>query len=250
MKTFYQIKDIPDSVKDVDEATRKVKVAISCMGNVDFDQDMIDEKAYDVTIKDRGPKGSNMIWHLTDHMPRLKDAVGKFSELYTEGKYLVGVTDIPKTSWGNDVMEFYKTGHINQHSIGFRTIKSEPVGAGKPGEYNLIKEILLYEGSAVLWGANPKTPTLSAGKSLNKEEAEKEFKELSDEWGLLMKSLRSGKFTDDTFELIEIRINQNQERQKVLFSSLSSSPATEAVTPETQSKRDWSFLTTLVNTKN
>lgn len=245
MKNFFSTKNIENSVKDVSESSRKVKVAISHMGSVDLDRDMIDHTAYDKTIKERGPSGANLIWHLTDHYPSLKSAVGKFSELYVEGNYLIGVTEIPKTTWGNDMLEFYMKGHINQHSIGFRIVKSEPVGAGKPNEYNLIKEILLYEGSAVLWAANPNTPTRSVGKSLDKGEAKKEFDSLADEWGLLMKSLRSGKFTDDSFELIEMRINQNQEKQKQLFQILSTQPELNSVEPV---KRDWSLLTTFLTT--
>lgn len=232
MKNFYDVKNVTDSVKDVDAASRRVKVVISRMGNLDHDNDIIELGAFDKTIKERGPKGSNMIWHLTDHYASLKNAVGKFSELYTEGNDLIGVTNIPSTSWGNDVLELYKSGTINQHSIGFRTIKREPGNAGEVNEYNSIKEILLYEGSAVLWGANPMTPTLSVGKSLDKKEAKDEFDKLTDEWGSMMKLLRDGKFTDETFELIELRINQNQERQKQLFELLTTQPVVTTVEPE------------------
>ncbi len=230
MKTFYEVKSISDSVKDVDTNSRRVKVVISRMGNKDLQGDVIDHGAYDKTLKERGPKGSNLIWHLTDHNPSFKTAVGKFSELYVQGNDLVGVTDIPKTSWGNDMIEFYSSGHINQHSIGFRTIKSEPVNADTADEYTLIKEVLLYEGSAVLWAANPMTPTLSVGKSI--EECKGEIDKLTDEWGMLMKSLRDGKFTDETFELIELRIQQNQERQKQLFEMLTTQPVLSTVEPE------------------
>ncbi len=129
--------------------TRKVKVAISQMGSKDYDNDVIDHGAYNKTMAERGPKGANLIWHLTDHNPSLKSAIGKFSELYVEGDYLVGITDVPNTTWGNDVLEFYKSGHINQHSVGFRTIKAEAQQKGQAEEYNLIKEILLFEGGGV-----------------------------------------------------------------------------------------------------
>lgn len=227
MKLFYEVKTVNDSVKDVDEASRRVKVVISQMGSKDLDNDVIDSNAYNKTIAERGPKGVNLIWHLTDHNPSLKSAVGKFSEIYKDGNDLVGVTDIPNTSWGNDMFEFYKTGTINQHSVGFRTIKSEPVDAGKPGEYNLIKEILLFEGSSVLWGANPNTPTLTVGKSFTKEEAQGEYEKLAKEITVLIKSMRDGKFTDTTFELIEMRINQIEEKQKNIIAALMAQPSTD-----------------------
>lgn len=225
---FYQVKNVADSVKDVSESTRKVKVAISHTGSLDLDNDVIDPNAFAKTISERGPSGSNLIWHLTDHNPSLKSAVGKFKELYMEGGYLVGVTEIPNTTWGNDVLEFYKSGHINQHSIGFRTIKREPVNAGTPQEHNLIKEVLLYEGSAVLWGANPNTPTL--GKGLTKED---EAKELSGEMEMLVKSLRNGSYTDNAFELIETRLKQIQQR----ISELTTQPVQVTVEPDNEAEK-------------
>lgn len=231
---------IADSVRDVSEADRRVKVAISKMGNVDHDGDVIDHGAYTKTITERGPKGANLIWHLTDHNPSLKSAIGKFSDVYTEGDYLVGITNIPNTSWGNDVLEFYKSGHINQHSIGFKTIKSEAVKGVTP--YNLIKEVFLYEGSAVLWGANSMTPTLTVGKSISKDEAIAEHERLSKELGLLMKSLKDGRFTDEAFEFIEIRTAQIHEAIKTLLNTDVTQPV-EAVEP----KVDFSGLNSNIN---
>lgn len=230
MKTYFEQKMIADSVRDVSENDRRVKVAISKMGNIDHDGDVIDHGAYTKTISERGPKGANLIWHLTDHNPSLKSAVGKFSDIYTDGDYLVGITTIPNTTWGNDVLEFYKSGHINQHSIGFRTIKVEAVKGDKP--YNLIKEVFLYEGSAVLWGANPMTPTLTVGKSLTKEEAVAEHEKLSKELGLLMKSLKDGRFTDEAFEFIEIRTAQIHEAIKTLLNTEITQPVVETVEPK------------------
>lgn len=232
MKTYFEQKLIADSVRDVSENDRRVKVAISKMGNIDQDGDVIDSGAYTKTVSERGPKGANLIWHLTDHNPSLKSAVGKFSEIYTEGDYLVGVTNIPNTTWGNDVLEFYKSGHINQHSIGFRTIKAEQVkNADQP--YNLIKEVFLYEGSAVLWGANPMTPTLTVGKSLTKDEAIAEHEKLSKELSLLMKSLKDGRYTDEAFEFIEIRTAQIHEAIKNLLTVEieTTEPVVETVEP-------------------
>lgn len=214
------------------------------MGNVDHDGDVIDHGAYTKTVTERGPSGANLIWHLTDHNPSLKSAVGKFSEIYTEGDFLIGVTNIPNTTWGNDVLEFYKSGHINQHSIGFRTIKSEQVkNADQP--YNLIKEVFLYEGSAVLWGANSQTPTLTVGKSLTKQEIVAEHEKLSKELNLLVKSLRDGRFTDEAFEFMDIRLAQINEALKCIITMEieATEPEEESVQPE----MDLSELTDEIN---
>src|SRR5688572_22648490 len=110
----YEVKDLDVNFKDapfdVDDTSRRVKVALNKIGVKDNDNDIIEKGAFDKTIRERGPKGKNFIWHLTDHWASLKNAVAKFSDLFMEGDYLVGVSTIPNTSWGNDVLEFYKTG--------------------------------------------------------------------------------------------------------------------------------------------
>jgi len=149
----------------------------------------------------------------------------------------MGVTDIPRTTWGNDMMEFYSTGHINQHSVGFQTMKSEPVNGGKDNEYRLIKEIMLYEGSAVLWGANPDTPTMTVGKSITKEEAEKDFFEITGEINSLHKLFKSGHFSDQTFEFLEIQLAQKTNKLEQLF-KLATQPALKALDPVNEKMLD------------
>jgi HK97 family phage prohead protease len=231
MKNFFNTKNFSGGLIDLSENDRRVKVAISQMGSKDLDGDVIDSSAYTKTLNERGPKAKNQIWHLTDHNPSLKSAVGKFSELYVEGDMLVGVTNIPNTTWGNDVLEFYKSGHITEHSIGFRTIKEET-----KSDYNLIKEVMLYEGSAVLWGANPNTPTLSAGKSITKEEANSELEQLNKDLELVTKTLRNGNLSDESFELVEMRLQMLNERIKNLFAAIQQQNETiqpaEAIVPD------------------
>lgn len=231
MKSFFNTKNFSGGLIDLSENDRRVKVAISQMGSKDLDGDVIDSSAYTKTLNERGPKAKNQIWHLTDHNPSLKSAVGKFSELFVEGDMLVGVTNIPNTTWGNDVLEFYKSGHITEHSIGFRTIKEET-----KSDYNLIKEVMLYEGSAVLWGANPNTPTLSAGKSITKEEANSEMEQLNKDLELVTKTLRNGNLSDESFELVEMRLQMLNERIKNLFAAIQQQNETiqpaEAIVPD------------------
>lgn len=228
MKQFEIKNTDNDSVKDVDTTGRKVKVAISRMGNLDLDNDVIEKSAYTRTVKHRGPSGSNLIWHLTDHRPSLKDAIGKFAELYTEGDYLVGVTNIPNTTWGNDMLELYKTGHINQHSVGFKSVKDEVMNKGKSDEHRLITEIQLYEGSAVLWGANPDTPTL--GKSLTPEESQEDFFATLEEINNLHKLFKTGHLSDQSWELLEMELAKKTDRLKQLFEQ-STLPAVKAPDP-------------------
>lgn len=212
-----EYKEILNSVKDVDEATRRVKVVMSEVDSKDLDEDVIDNKAYQKTVKERGPAGTKLIWHLTDHIALLKNAVGKPDEIGMDGKQLYFLTTIPATNWGNDVLKFYQNGDINQHSVGFSTVDSEVVNKGQDNEYRLIKEIKLYEGSAVLWGANPNTPTVSVGKSLTREEAVSEYAKTLVEMRRLNKMFKSAYLTDETFGLIELKISQLADRLEALF---------------------------------
>ena len=70
-----------------------------------------------------------------------------------------------------------------------------------------IKELMLYEGSAVLWAANPETPTLAMYKGM---EAAKVQETLNGRLEKLLKAFKHGTFTDETFSLLEIEIKQIQ----------------------------------------
>lgn len=202
MKKIIQYKTIEGGLKDVDTQSRTVKIAIASFGeqNLDRDGDIILHGAVAKTLNERGPKGSNEIWHLTDHWYDISHALSKFKELYVEGDYLIGVSSPSKTKLGNDVMELYADGHINQHSIGFSVLNEEQ----RDGGTNIIKELALWEGSTVLWGANPNTPTFSVAKSLTKAQATSMLDRT-------IKSLRSGSYSDETFSLLELQLKQIQQ---------------------------------------
>jgi hypothetical protein len=112
---------------------------------------------------------------------------------------LIAVTPIVMTETGEDIMKMYDAGLINQHSIGFTTINSS---VGKDG-VRTITELKLYEGSAVLWAANPETPTISVKSEVKKEQ-------LANRLEKLLKAFKGGKFTDETFALMEIEIKRIQ----------------------------------------
>lgn len=185
--------------------TKSVKVAISQMESEDRDEDIIAKSAFNKTIKEKGPKGANEIWHLLDHNASLKSALAKFSELYTEGDYLVGVSHYKDTfAWREVAWPLYEKGDITQHSIGFSIVNSTAVKSnGK--DIRLITEVALWEGSAVLWGANPNTPTLEVAKNLgiykSEEEPEKQIEQM-------IKALKSDKWDDEAKELFSIELQQ------------------------------------------
>jgi uncharacterized protein len=226
-----EYKNIDTAVSDVDTTSRRVKVVISAMGNLDHDNDVIHEKAYDKTISERGPKGKNLIYFLRDHNPSVSTGlIGKFSELYADNKQLVGVSVLPDTVVGNDMMKMYSAGLISQHSVGFRSVEAENVkGENKGPSYRLIKQIMLLEGSAVLFGANELTPTLSVGKSIDKPGLAESIVSQMD---LLQKEIKSGSYSDGMYPLMEIMFQRLNDQIKSL--GVITTPAAEkAPVPET-----------------
>jgi HK97 family phage prohead protease len=195
-------KSYNDMILDIEPESRTVKACWSRIGNVDLDNDIIVAEAFTKTIKERGPKGKNMIWSLVDHKADMAHTLGKPKELYIEGDMLVAVTDLIETECGEDAIKLYEAGLINQHSIGFSTIKSQ---VDQKNGVRTITELKLYEGSAVLWAANPETPTMDfKGEVVSNKET------LSLRLENLIKAFRGGTFTDDTFALMEIQIKQIQ----------------------------------------
>jgi HK97 family phage prohead protease len=195
----YKGADLMGDVLDVDMENKTVKTVWARFNNVDLDNDIIVPEAVTKTIKERGPKGKNLIWSLVDHCANMTSVIGKPSELFVKDDMLIAVTKIIETEIGEDMIKLYNANLINQHSIGFSTIKSD--WQDQKQTIRIIKELKLYEGSAVLWGANPETPTLSLTKAKNPIMLQSRLEALN-------AAKKSGTFTDETFSLMEIEIKQ------------------------------------------
>lgn len=197
MKKIYDLKAL-----DVDSKTKSVKIAFAQMETVDKDNDIFDRKAFDKSIRERGPQGSNEIWHLLDHTRKSFSALSKFKEVYVEGKYLVGVS-IYKNSfaWREVAWPLYESGDFTQHSIGFEITRSKDRGDG----VQLITEAKIYEGSAVLWGAQSDTPTMQVVKGIMNLEDDRDITapEKIDE---IIKGIHKGRFdADQSLMIIELK---------------------------------------------
>jgi HK97 family phage prohead protease len=201
--TLVEKQDLGYNIMDVDSEQRRVKAVWARCGNIDLDNDIIVPEAFTKTLAERGPGGKNLIWSLVDHCADMNNVIGKPEQIYVENDMLIAITPIVETEKGEDIIKMYEAGLINQHSIGFSTMKSN---VDKEG-VRTITELKLYEGSAVLWGANPETPTLGfKGEMVTKDKKQ----ELSNRLEKLIKSFKGGKFTDEMFSLIEIEIKRIQ----------------------------------------
>ena len=196
MSNFYNKKAVSGAPVDMADDSRTVTVYYSAFGNVDSDGDIIMPGAFTKSIKENGPQAKNRIWHLFNHST--DKPVSKPFDLKEDAFGLLARVKMPNTTLGRDTYELYKDGHITEHSIGFQTVKSQAKQAA-----NEITEIKLFEGSSVLWGANPNTPTVNVKSEMKSE--------VMDNISKTIKSLRDGKFTDATFELLELRLKQLQQ---------------------------------------
>lgn len=217
MSNFYNKKAVSGSPIDMADDSRTITVYYSAFGNVDSDGDIIMPGAFTKSIKENGPSAKNRIWHLFNHST--DKPVSKPKELIEDAFGLKAVVKMPNTTLGRDTYELYKDGHITEHSIGFKTIKSQAKATA-----NEITEIQLFEGSSVLWGANANTPTVSVKSEIKAT--------VIDEIAKTIKSLRNGFYTDETFGLLELKLKQLQQY-------LAEMEDEESVTSEDQPQTDF-----------
>ena len=188
MNPFLELKN-NGTVKDVDAKSRIVSGYLSNFDNLDSDNDVIVKGSFAKSISERKDK----IFYLLQH--NWDKPLGKFNVLQEDEKGLYFEGEIVNTSYGNDLIELYSSGIINEHSIGFNVIKSDMDSKG----VRTIKEIKLWEGSAVTLGANSATPFLGF---------KSELKFLQDKQSKILKALKDGTFTDDTFVMLEYALKQ------------------------------------------
>ena len=182
-------------IEDVDDVKGVVTGYFSAFNNIDSDGDVIVSGAYKKTVAENGPNGKNRIMHLLQHNPLMP--LAKPMELMEDGKGLRFVSKITETSYGKDVIKLYAEGVFNEHSVGFEIIKSD----NKAG-YREIREIKLWEGSTVTWGANPNTP-IESMKSWDKPKSEEMLSKFCN-------ILRNGDLTDESMIQLEIGLKQLQ----------------------------------------
>jgi phage head maturation protease len=222
MKGAYKRKYFNLKALDVDTKARKVKVAVAELESKDRDGDIILPTAVNRTIQERGPKGSNEIWHLLDHNKTSFSALSKPEEIFLEGKHLVFVSPYRDSfAWREVAWPLYEAGDFTQHSIGYSLVREQ-----QKSDYNEIQELYLWEGSAVLWGANPHTPTLGIQKGQSLMEQKEN---IHDRLTRLMKNVTKNVYGDDN-SLLLLELKQLQQWYDDLEKSIH--PAIKANDPD------------------
>lgn len=142
---------------EVEVANRTVSGYLASFGNKDSDSDIILKGAFSKSLNDRGVGSSTArkISFLYQH--DMTKPIGRFTTLVEDEKGLYFEAELDNIPLANDVLEQYKSGTLNQHSIGFRYLKDK-VDYNKELDAFMIKEVDLFEGSVVTMGANENTP--------------------------------------------------------------------------------------------
>lgn len=235
MKGLIEQKNINTSaVKDVDVKKGIVTGYLSDFDTKDYDGDIIVKGAYKKTIQERTQYFLNQHnWYQPHGFFSVLEEDTK--GLYFESNPLIG------TSYSQDALKLYEAGIIKEHSVGFITIKDE---YSQKDSARIIKEIKLLEGSNVTLGANPNTP-FTGFKSMTMDETNDQVKRI-------VKMLRNGTLTDETFTLLEIALKQLQKQAYNL--GVESLKDNEPLKDSTQAKsiepnNDNILIDTLINFK-
>ena len=186
---WFVKKGLNQGFTDSDMKQGIVSGYFAVFGNKDLDGDVIEPGAFTKTVMERGPQGKQLIKYLLDHDKN--KVVAKITNLYEDNKGLRYEAKIGSHAAGQDFQKMIESELINQHSFGFRTIKEQ---FDQEAKANLIKEVMMYEGSAVQFlGANPETTFIDL-----KSEADA-FEYLS----RLEKFVKTSDATDETIEKLE-----------------------------------------------
>jgi HK97 family phage prohead protease len=248
-KDFDIATDKPIGFKDVDGKKGIVTGYFANFDTTDSDGDVIRKGAFVRTISEYGPTARRpRIKHLLNHDSW--QPLGKLIELKEDNYGLYYESQVGSHDLGTDFIKMIESELITEHSIGYRTMKFtqlKPWSEWKEGEtMRDLLELKLYEGSSLTaWGANPNTPLTGLKAHLKAEKMSKRM-------DLLIKALRDGTFTDETFDSLEIELKQLQQA----FIDLSKPERANEATQEEPAKaaqkeevRSWKQvgLTTLLN---
>ena len=199
---LYNIKQSLE-VKDIDSQSRKVAMYLARFDSIDSDQDLIRKGAFKKSLKERGIESTSnrKIAFLRHH--DWEKQIGKFVELYEDDQGLYAVGQLGRSTDGEDALKDYEDGIIKEHSIGFQYVQSKmEFIEDKNGNYNEIKELILWEGSAVTFGSNPYTYVVGMKGQDKIDQIEK----INNELNVCIKALANGQGTDERLHNLEMKV--------------------------------------------
>ena len=188
----YGVKTGITTIKDLDMTKRTVAGLFNSYFYIDSDLDMLVTGAASKSIQEKGAgsKSGNKIKHLKDH--NWSEVIARIDviderKVDVDGKSIEGIyyeSYYPETTASNDMLIKIQEGLYDDRSIGFRyrtlgvaeqdsededrrkrwdefyPLALNPEKADEFGFFWVVKEIDLFEGSDVAFGANRLTPLL------------------------------------------------------------------------------------------
>ena len=187
------------------ESNNMVEGYFSAFNNIDSDSDRILQGAFTKSINEHGPLSNTnrKIAHLAFH--DVTRPIGVIQELKEDSVGLYFRSQLGEHTEGKDFYQMYKSGIIREHSIGFNyvpdKIKQSTFDAKTVWD---IQEVKLWEGSAVVFGANDLTPNLSIMKS--QEDVNKYLEKLNERMEICIKAIVDNKLSEKFNNLFHIEL--------------------------------------------
>lgn len=231
----YAIKSANATIQDVDLTKRIATGFYNSNYYFDSDADVTLPGCAAKSITDRGPASNAVckIKHLLHHDWRmLPGTIVELEERKVgdiQGIYFA--TKMSSTQMGTDTLINYQEKVYDNHSIGFQYMDGEyiekgatdwnkyiqklinPQDAEKAGFMYVWKEIRLFEGSTVAFGANALTPYLGV-KSMNKESLALKINERITN---LNRQVKSGTQSDEMLQSFEMEMLQLKQLINEIF---------------------------------
>lgn len=237
-------------IKDVDNGKREVAIYLSKFNVIDSDNDMIVKGAFKQSIKQHGPKSStNRKIQFLRHHDWTKQ-IGLFTTLEEDDNGLFAVAKLGTSTLGEDAWKDYQEGIIREHSIGYQLIPSKVKWikdtTSERGGYNEIKELKLFEGSAVTFGSNEMTNVVEIMKGQNKVNL---IDEIEEELFVILKALSTGQGSDERLFGLEMRAKYLSSRLVTLakLEPLDTSTPTEIKSVIAEVSFDWNKVIQSLN---
>lgn len=170
-------KSISVDAPSIDEQSMVVSGYLASFDTVDEIGDRLHKGCFAKSIKEHGPGSDSPRKILLCYQHWFDKPIGQFTELKEDDKGLyfeAKLDDIPLVR--DTVIPQYKSGTLNQHSIGYRYVKTNWTVEDGCDVCDVF-EVEVFEGSVVTAGCNENTPFLGF-KSLTAAQVDQSYKEL------------------------------------------------------------------------
>lgn len=184
----YKRAGMPTKLKNVDIKARIIEGYYTAFGNEDADGDIGVEGMTLDTVKAQGPKSSQpRIKYFLNH--DITQPIGKMLDMGEDSYGPWYRAEVGDWDTATNFLKMADFGAITEHSYGLSVRKRLKSDARK------MTQVDVWEASPLThWGANEKTPFISLGKGVSKEQ---QLKYWIDKKDRLVKFVRNSTATDD-----------------------------------------------------